>query len=93
MKFLEQMRSANFLSWIEVQQAYFDYAFSQKIVDYGFDGDLGSVYIDLDNEIRIIRPVNFQVEYIVYTDNETLEYESFASYFDALDLLNELNNK
>lgn len=83
LKFINDLGSSDFQSWILVQNAYRKKAWNEPIMECGFNKQSGYVYIALENGVTIASNFGQRVEYIVY-DFETGEEEFFDTYEDAL---------
>jgi|LauGreDrversion4_2_1035121.scaffolds.fasta_scaffold01075_3 hypothetical protein len=87
--FIQQLGSADFESWLLVQQAYRDYAFGEEILEAGFNTNSGYVYIALENGVQIASCFGQDVDYIVF-DFETGEEYFLDSYDEAIEKLNNI---
>lgn len=81
---IRDLGTADFESWILVQQAYRDHAWDEDIMECGFNKNSGYVYIALENGISICSAFGYNVEYLVtdfYSGDETF----YGSYQEALE--------
>lgn len=81
-EFIESLGSADFQSWLLVQEAYQKWAFKEPIMECGFNMNSGNVYIALENGICIASCFGQSVDYII-TDFETGEESFYDTYQDA----------
>jgi len=82
-EFIESLGSADFQSWLLIQEAYKNNAFKEEIMECGFNTNSGYVYIALENGICIASSFGQAVDYII-TDFETGEESFFDTYQDAI---------
>lgn len=75
--FLNKLGSSDFESWVLVQRAYKQHAFSYDIMESGFNENSGYVYIALEVGIQIASCFGQEVEYIVFNEEE--------KFFDNID--------
>ena len=87
--FIQQLGSADFESWLLVQQAYKEYAFGEEILEAGFNTNSGYVYIALENGVQIASCFGQDVDYIVF-DFETGEEYFLDSYDEAIEKVNNI---
>lgn len=81
--FLNSLGSADYESWLLVQQAYRDDAWGEDIMETGFNTSSGYVYIALENGVQIASCFGQSVDFIV-CDFETGEEHFFDTYEEAL---------
>ena len=87
--FIQTLGSADFESWLLVQQAYRDYAFGEEIMEAGFNTNSGYVYIALENGVQIASCFGQDVDFIVF-DFETGEEYFLDSYNEAIEKINNI---
>jgi hypothetical protein len=83
-EFVNSLGSSDFESWINVQKAYRENAFSEEIFEVGFNTHTGYVYIALENGVQIASCFGQSVDYIV-TDYDNGEEHFFDTYIEAYD--------
>ena len=86
LEFIERLGSADFESWLLVQQAYKSNAFAEEIMECGFNQNSGYVYIALENGVQIASCFGQSVDFIYY-DCETGEEKFFDTYEDCINNL------
>lgn len=84
LKFINDLGSSDFESWILVQDAYRTNAWKETIVECGFNKNSGYVFIALENGVTIASCFGQSIEYIVY-DFETGEESFFDTYQSAIE--------
>lgn len=81
--FLNNLGTADFKSWLLVNEAFYEFARGEEIMECGFNTNSGYVYIALENGISICSCFGQEVEYLV-TDWETGNEEFYESYEEAV---------